>query len=168
MTYLLRYYVSACTDTKLDHTSRFRYNFTRCGCSFASCQGHCMKVYTAHCHDKEKVNIVQFFPVYWFWAIDNRHVHRQETIDTTMFSHTGRDEDKMNITFGWRHWLTARIMSFLSRSIVVIPSRGTRSFPTTVEQTNSRMYWDNGRLKKHQVLVVNNTYKTLFNSSPSK
>jgi len=56
--------------------------FTRCGCSFTSCPGHCMTVHSLHvanCHDKIWWTMSDYFPVYFFWATvcastrDNRY-----------------------------------------------------------------------------------------------
>ena len=82
MTYLLKYYVSAFTNTKSDHTLPIRYNnFTRRDTVLRHAQDIVWQftlLYIAQCHDK-KSEYCQFFPVYWFWATvcastrDNRY-----------------------------------------------------------------------------------------------
>ena len=83
MTFLLKYYVSAFTKTKSDHTLPIRYNnFTRWDAVLRHAQDIVRQftlLYIAQCQDKKKWILSHFFPVYCFRATvcastrDNRY-----------------------------------------------------------------------------------------------
>ena len=83
MTYLLKYYVSAFTNTKSDHTLPIRYNnFTRWDAVLRDAQDIVWQftlLHIAESHDKKSEYCHIFSPVYWFWATacDDRKAYLQ-------------------------------------------------------------------------------------------
>ena len=90
MTYLLKYYVSAFTNTKSDHTLSIWYNnFTRWDAVLRHAQDIVWQftlLHIAQCHDKKSEYWQIFFPC---TGSGQQYAHRQETIDTTVLSPHG-------------------------------------------------------------------------------
>ena len=92
MTYLLKYYVSAFTNTKSDHTLPIRYNyFTRLDAVLCHAQDIVWQfthLHIAQCQDKKSEYCQSFFPG---TGSGQQYAHQQETIDTTVLFPHGVD-----------------------------------------------------------------------------
>lgn len=90
MTYLLKYYISAFTSTKLDHTLPIRNNkFTRWDAVLRHAQDIVLRftqLHIAQCQDKKREYRQIFFPC---TGSGQQYAHRKETIDTTVLSPDG-------------------------------------------------------------------------------